>query len=451
MRTDKKEQKRVRSYPFFLTARFFAVFGIAGLVPIAVHFSFKPGIWVVLVVDALIVGLAVADYFLPPDPKKITASRPLQFPLAAYGSNQIELEFANHTGEPAIIRVTDDVPSFCMTRNLPIDALLPEGTEHRLSYFLHPLDRGEGEFGDTHFWVRGKLGLVWKRGTASTAAMVKLYPALSLMNERRLQIWRADTSDRSRVFWRKGAGMEFDSLREYVRGDDSRLIHWPTTARTGKPFVRQHRLERSQTVFLVLDAGRMMTSKVLGKTKMDLGLEAALIVSYAALEVGDKVGMMVVGRNVLTSVPPASGPTQFGRLLEATYAIRARMEEPRYYLALGHIATRMKRRCLVVIFTDLVDERSSHGLIRYSLGLRPRHLPLVVTMSDSEVVTLSDSVPDNEADLFRQGVACGLLERRASVLGKLSSAGVMTLDTPPEKITISAVERYLEVKSRNLL
>ena len=127
------------------------------------------------------------------------------------------------------------------------------------------------------------------------------------------------------------------------------------------------------------------------------------------------------------------------------------MEEPRYYLALSTLATRLKKRALVLVLTDLIDERSSEGLIRYSLGLLPRHLPLVVAMSDTEVTALADSVPRDREDLYRQGVAAGILDRRERLMARLGSGGIMVMDTPPDKISISTLDRYLEIKRRNLL
>jgi uncharacterized protein (DUF58 family) len=325
------------------------------------------------------------------------------------------------------------------------------GSGSRLSYHVTPLERGDGEFGDITFWVKGALGLVWKRGKAPARKIVKLYPGLSLIEERRLRVWRPVAQDMARTRWRTGAGTEFDSLREYVVGDDSRLIHWSTTARKGKLVVRQNRIERSQTVFLVLDAGRMMTARVLGKTKLDHGLNAALLVAYTALELGDKVGVMVVAQDVLCFEPPARTPGQFGRILDATYALEPRMEEPRFYRALSTVATRLKRRSLVIVFTDLIDERSSQGLMRYSLGLLPRHLPLVVALSDTEIAGLADSIPETQQDLYRQGVAANLLERREHLMGNMLSNGVMVMDTPPEKISPDTLDRYLEIKRKSLL
>ncbi len=194
-----------------------------------------------------------------------------------------------------------------------------------------------------------------------------------------------------------------------------------------------------------------MTARVLGKTKLDYALNSALLLAYAALELGDKIGAMMIAQDVLCFVPPARTPDQFGRILDSTYALEPRMEEPRFYIALSDLSSKLKRRALIVIFSDLIDERASEGLLRYSLGLLPRHLPVVVAMSDTEVTEVAESVPKEKYDLYRQGVAAEMLERREKALTRLKSAGVPVIDTPPERMSVQVLERYLDIKQRNLL
>jgi len=143
---------------------------------------------------------------------------------------------------------------------------------------------------------------------------------------------------------RKGRGLSFDSLRDYVIGDDVRLMHWATTARKGKPMVRQNRIERSQTIFLVLDAGRMMTARVLHKTKFDHALNSALLLTRSALELGDNVGLTRYCQGNSLLCASSKGPRHFGRILDSTYALEAQLEEPRFYLALSDLSGQLENK-----------------------------------------------------------------------------------------------------------
>jgi len=450
-RAEGRSDNLIRTWPFFFTARFFLVFGIASatLVPL---YSYRPtGLLVPLSVDLLLVLVAVLDYLMGPSPDKIRIERPIPYPLAVDRPNDIYLEVANNSGYPVSLIIIDDFPLLCLQRLLPLREVVRPGSGTRLKYRLTPLERGNGEFGNIYFWLKGRLGLVWKRGVSEAPNTVKLYPGLSLIEQRRLQVRHPSADDPIRAMRKTGEGYEFESLREYAVGDDSRLIHWRTSARKGKLILRQNRLERSQNIFLVLDAGRMMTARVFGKTKLDYSLNAALLLAYSALELGDKVGVMVVGQYVQAFLPPARTPGHFGRILDATYALPPKMEEPRFFRALSTVSTKLKRRSLIVIFTDLIDERASEGLMRYSLGMLPRHLPVVVAMSDTEVAAIADSIPENKQDLYRQGVAAEMLDRRERLLARLSSVGVLVIDTPPDKLAADVVDRYLDIKRKHRL
>jgi len=441
----------MRGLPLFFSAGFFLIFASATVILVPVYFYYPSGIHLPLAVDAVLLLAALADFSFGPSPRRIQLRRPLPYPLAVDRPAEISIEIANRTSRTVHIIVTDDLPQGCTADSLPLAVTVPPRGDRTISYRVTPMERGDGVFGNINFWVRGSLGLVWKRGEASTEAVVKLYPGLALIKEHKLAVWRPVAYDPIRAARQRGGGTEFDSLREYVIGDDSRQIHWSTSARKGKPIVRQTRVERSQTILLVLDAGRMMTARVFGKTKFDHGLNAALLVAYSALDLGDKVGVMAVAQDVLCFLPPASVPGQFGRILDSTYTLMPKMEEPRFYLALSTVATRLRRRSLIIVFTDLIDERASEGLVRYSLGLLPRHLPLVVAMSDTEVVRLADSIPKMRQDLYRQAVAAGILERREHLMARLASQGVMVMDTTPERLSASVLDRYLRIKTRNLL
>lgn len=437
--------------PFFFSTRFFLLFGSVSIALVVVYSSYPVGLYFPLTADALLIVAALIDFLAAADREKIRVERPMPYPLVADRPNIVTLEIANSSGSPVSLIVQDDVPERCIVEQLPARVTARGGSGTQVTYRLIPLDRGKGEFGNTQFWISGPLGLVWKRGESGNAATVKLYPGLALIERHRMKVWRESSDHLVRAMRQKGQGTEFDSLREYTTGDDPRLIHWGATARKAKLIVRRNRIERSQTIFLVLDAGRMMTARVLGKTKFDHGLNAALLLAYGALELGDMVGIMVVGQEVMCFLPPSKASGQFGRILDATYALEPRMEEPRFYRALSDVSRRLRRRSLVVVFTDLIDERASEGLKRYSLGLLPRHLPLVVAMWDTEVVRVAEKSPDTKYELYQQAVASDTLERRERLLARLSSVGVLVLDCAPDQISGAVLDRYMEIKAKNLL
>jgi uncharacterized protein (DUF58 family) len=441
----------LRSYPFFLTSRFYYVFGVASLLMCALYLVLPFGWYVYTLIDFAILAGAAADYFLAPAGRLFSVTRPIPYPLAVGKPNDITLLVANKTGRNQQLILYDDLPEKCQSFDLPVKATVPPTGSKSLKYRVTPLVRGLEEFGDIHYWYLCPLGLVWKHGESDATAQTKMYPGLALIERRKLRVHRYSSDYFVRPTLMRGEGSEFDSLRDYVPGDDPRLINWAATARKGRPIIRQNRMERSQNVFVVLDIGRMMTARVSGRTKLDYAIDSALMMAYGALSLGDKVGLMAVGQEVSCFIPPSKKGGQFGYILDTVYALEAQMQEPRFYQALSDLSLKLKRRSLVVIFTDLIDERASEGLKRYILALQPRHLPLVVAMSDTEIIKQADIVPEREKDVYRQAVASEMLDRRDKLLAKLSAQGVLILDTPPENISNAALDKYLEIKTRNLL
>jgi uncharacterized protein (DUF58 family) len=250
---------------------------------------------------------------------------------------------------------------------------------------------------------------------------------------------------------RRGEGRTFESLRDYVRGDDTRHMDWKATARRSKPIVREYEVERHQNVLLMLDAGRMMTAQVGNLTKLDAAVNAALLVTHAAVTHGDKVGLLVFGEDVLAYLPPRAGRTQIGRVLESLYGVQPSLVEPDYGGAFRYLAARRLQRALILVFTDLVDARASARLLRHVSALMPHHLALLVAIADPTLERYAQAVPATIGSVYRQAVARDLLQDRAEALRGITARGGLALDVPPEALNIAVVNRYLEVKRRGIL
>jgi len=250
--------------------------------------------------------------------------------------------------------------------------------------------------------------------------------------------------------WR-GEGREFESLRDYVRGDELRHISWTATARRGKPTTRQYQIERDQTILIALDAGRLMTGRIENETKLDTAIHAALSLMSAAARGGDNSGLLVFGRRVKTYIPPKRGHEHIDAVLEALYAVEPEMIEPSYARAFQFVASNCKRRALVVVLTDLVDEEGSQQLLSSLKLLRPRHLPLVVTIGDRDLKAVVRTEPSNIKDVFTQSVAEEIIFRREAALRFVEAQGGLALDVTASTLVPRLLETYLKVKEQGRL
>jgi uncharacterized protein (DUF58 family) len=261
---------------------------------------------------------------------------------------------------------------------------------------------------------------------------------------------RSLVSSHRKASWR-GEGREFESMRDYVRGDELRHISWTATARRGKLTTRQYQVERDQTILIALDAGRLMTARIDQETKLDSAVHAALALMSAAARSGDNAGLIVFGRKIKSFLPPNRGRDHLEAALEALHGIEPEMIEPSYARAFEFIAANSKRRSLVVLLTDLVDEEGSKELLTSLRILRPRHLPLVVTIADRDLKAVVRNAPSTVRDLFTQSVAEEIIHQREAALRLVESQGGLALDVTAVALAPALLQTYMRVKERGLL
>jgi len=249
----------------------------------------------------------------------------------------------------------------------------------------------------------------------------------------------------------RGHGREFDSLREYRETDEWRDISWSATARRGKLISRSYQIERSQTVWLVLDAGRLLRSRVMGLSKLDYAVAAALALAQVALYSGDKVAMLAYGRRIQQRLPAARGPAHVRALLEALSQVHAEPLEADHHRAVQALALIQKRRSLVVWLTDLSETATTPEVIESASHLAKRHLVLFTVIGQPELRGLLHDRPETPAEMFRYVAAQEIVQRRDVLLGTLGRQGALTLEVDPARLSAAVVNQYLLAKERSLI
>ncbi|MGH7672853.1 MAG: DUF58 domain-containing protein, partial [Gemmatimonadales bacterium] len=251
-----------------------------------------------------------------------------------------------------------------------------------------------------------------------------------------------------------GEGRLFESLREWVPGDDLRHIDWKATARRRKVITRQYEAERRQQVLLVLDLGRLMTADIAGgAARLEFAVQAALELAYAAAQHDDNVGIMAFADGVRHFVAPQRGRLGVQRVLDVLAVVEPKLVEPDYPGAFRYLAARNRKRALTVLFTDVIDRFASDALVANVASLRPRHLPLAVTLRNPQLDAVAALRPRAAAprDAYRKAAAEELLHAREEALGHMRRAGVLVIDVTPERAAQAVVTKYLDLKRRGTL
>jgi uncharacterized protein (DUF58 family) len=437
----------------FVFTKLFYVLLALGFVPLSLSWG-RPGLrWAVLAYDVALVMAAIIDARLSRLPAGVQIRREFGGRFAVGAETEVRVEVLNQTPRAATLILKDEYPPEMRLSGLREGRMRAEAqTAAALIYGLTPPRRGRFEFGRVAVRYLSRLGLVWAQTRAAEAVAVKVYPNMRRAREAELKALgaRSLVASHRKTSWR-GEGREFESLRDYVRGDELRHVAWTATARRGRLVTRQYQIERDQTILIALDAGRLMTARIERETKLDSAVHATLALMSAAARGGDNAGLVVFGRRIKAYLPPKRGREHMDAALEALHAVEPEMIEPSYARAFEFIAANCKRRALVVVLTDLVDEEGSRDLLTSLRLLRPRHLPLVVTIGDRDLKAAVRDVPANTQDLFTQSVAEEIIHQREAALRLVESQGGLALDVTAAALAPSLLETYLRVKERGLL
>ncbi|HEX6910522.1 MAG TPA: DUF58 domain-containing protein [Longimicrobium sp.] len=406
---------------------------------------------VALGVDAVLLLLLFLDFGSIPGDEVLTVARKAPARVSLGATAEVELRLDNRAGRRVRVRVTDDLPPI-LERQGPdvLDLWLPALREERVGYGAKTVRRGDGVFGDIHLRVAGPLGLAWKQRRVPRADEVRVVPGMLEVTRYRLLGMRNRLREAGfRSVRQRGEGGAFESLREYVRGDDPRNLDWKASARRGGLIVRQYEMERRQNVVLAIDAGRLMTQKVGERERLDYALTAALLLADVAGVHDDAVGLLVFSDQVEAFLPPAR--KSLTRLSEALGQVHARMVEPNYPAAFTYLGRQVRRRSLLVLFTDIIDPLASAAVVSQLSRAAERHLPLAVAIRNPDLEAAAALEPVDEAAVYRRAAAEELLQSRAAALAAMQRAGVLVADTRPGDAVPAVVNRYLDVKRRGML
>jgi len=333
-----------------------------------------------------------------------------------------------------------------------LDGLIEPGGEWEGRYELRPVRRGNYEFGSVWLRIETPLRLIVRQFSYPLIEPAHVYPNLRAIERYDLLAQRGRLAElgvhRTRYL---GRGNEFERLRDYQPDDEYRRINWKATARRNHPVTIEYETERSQSVLLLLDSGRLMGSPVGDLDKLDHALNSALLLAYVASKMGDRVGALAYADQVRAFVPPARGDQQFQLLLDAFHALRALPVEADPRRMVATLAARQSRRSLAILFTDLAAEIEADALVASLSLLARRHLVVVASLSDPDLMALADRLPDDSHQAYEKVVARRLLDERRTLLERLERLGIATLQGSPESLTPAVINHYLETKARSRL
>ncbi|MEZ5892463.1 MAG: DUF58 domain-containing protein [Parvularculaceae bacterium] len=401
-----------------------------------------PGLWLIgLAAIALVAALMAADAWLSPWPSDLDVS------VTAPASFQVGR--AERVAADVRVKGRPLAAEMRLETNALID--VRDGAE-LFSFMLTPLRRGGGEI--KKLWVRwrGPFGLVYKQLVRALDREAIITSDTRPIEKEAISVLTRENLFGERIQRDRGEGAEFDSLREFRSGMDPRAIDWKHTARHRSLLTREFRTEKNHSIVFAFDTGRLMCEPVAGGiSRLDHALNAALLMSFISLKLGDRVGFFAFDARPRIKTGVVSGPRAFALLQKVASGIDYTEEETNYTLGLTELSARLDRRTLIVLFTDFADTTSAELMLANLAPMMKRHLVLFVAFRDDELEHLVNAYPEEAEDVTRAVIADSLLRERDLVIAKLQRMGALIVDAPSSGIGPGLINQYLAIKRRNLL
>jgi uncharacterized protein (DUF58 family) len=447
-------EARTESYKKFGVAfgdRFFMLLFV-GLVWLGPAFFDMRFVYAMFAWDGLVVLLWLVDLARLPKPAQLNVKRSWRTPAALSLPTDVDLMVTNASSTGIHAVIVDAVPLQLRDQPPSLSVQAAAKNEGQGSYPIRPSQRGDAKLGDCYVRYQSALRVAERWVRAPLQQTVRIYPNLEEAKRHSIYLLRSRQVAMEKRHARvRGIGREFESLREYQIGDEYRDICWTAAARRAKLVTRLYQIERSQTVWIVIDSGRLMRARIGAFSKLDYAVNSALSLAQVALYSGDRVGLVAYGRGIRHELPAAKGSAHLRQMIESLAVVREESAEADHLQMAGRLLTGQKRRSLVVWLTDLAETAMMPEVIEAASMMMPRHLVLFVVIGQPDLGNLAAETPRTETEMYQVAAAQETVHRRELLLARLRERGALALEVTSGAVSPVLVNAYLQIKERNQL
>ncbi len=397
-----------------------------------------------------VLALVIVDAILADARARVVLALPRSAAVGVWLTVPITIEIEARRAVSAVQVALAPDPLLMVAEATPLDVALVAGRGSG-TIALTPLRRGTARL-DT-LWVRwaGPLGLAWRQVRIEEDRTLPILPDIEPVRRQGAQIFQRHAVQGLLAQSDRGDGTDFDALVEFRSGVDRRAIDWKQSARHMKLYAKEYRTERNSQIVFAIDSGRQMSEPVDGIPRVDRAVSAALLAGWLALKLGDRVALYAFDSRPRMASGFIGGAGAFAELQHLAAGIDYSGDETNYTFALTTLAARLKRRSMIVLFTEFTDPTSADFMVQAVARLLKTHLVLVVVLRDDELETIVDRAPERAADVTRAVTAAALLRDRRLVQLRLRHLGVHVIESPYDQVAERLVEGYVDLKRRSLL
>ena len=401
----------------------------------------------------LFLGIGLADLLLLYRLRKgLDVNRLLPEKLSNGDDNELVILVRNNYPFEVRLRIIDEIPHQFQIRDLDFRAKLTPAGEKKVHYRLRPVKRGEYSFGSVNVFASSPIGFFSRRFRFLDEKIVPVYPSFIQMRKYELlAISNRLTETGIKRIRRIGHNMEFERIREYVSGDDIRVVNWKATARRRHLMVNQFQDERSQQVYSLIDKGRVMQMPFEGMSLLDYAINASLVISNIAIKKSDKAGLLTFQDRIGVMVPASRGNNQIGRILEVLYNQKTAYRETDFSIVHNFIRRKITQRSLLLLFTNFESMYALHRQLPYLKSLAQLHLLVVIFFENTEVSKLIGTPANDLNEVYHKAIAEKFSYEKKLIVKELTRNGIQSILTAPGNLSVNTINKYLELKSRGLI
>ena len=437
---------------FYLSTRFFIV--IATLVFLFVlSYFIQPLLVITNLLFAVVVFLLLSDILiLYLNNKGVFAYRVTPNRLSNGDENEIKILIENHYSFNINCTIIDEIPFEFQIRDLLFKLKTESGGTKIFSYFLRPVKRGEYNFGSTNVYASSPIGFVERRYKFEGTKIIPVYPSYIQMKKYELMaISNRLTEAGIKRIRRVGHSMEFEHIKEYVRGDDYRTINWKATARKANLMVNHFEDEKSQQVYSVIDIGRVMKMPFEGMSLLDYAINSSLVISSIATYKHDKAGIITFSNKVNNILPADRQSRQMQKIQEVLYNLKTDFLESDFEMLSSAILKKINHRSLILLFTNFETLNALQRHLAYLRRLAQTHLVIVIFFINTELFELIDKPAKNVEEIYFKTIAEKFAFEKRLIVKELARYSIQSILTTPQNLSVNTINKYLELKARGLI
>tara|TARA_R110002111_G_scaffold256152_1_gene323122 strand:+ start:7158 stop:8402 length:1245 start_codon:yes stop_codon:yes gene_type:complete len=405
------------------------------------------------ILTVIILVLLFIDLLLLYQPKNaINARRILPDKFSNSDNNPVPITITNKYSFKTYVDIIDELPVQFQKRDFVYKTTLGPSQNHDFDYMVRPVDRGEYYFGHLNIFVSSVLKIIKRKYRFQNEQMVMVYPSIIQMQKYDfLAISNSLTQIGLKKIRRIGNTSEFEQIKEYISGDDFRTVNWKATAKRAQLMVNQYQDEKSQPIYSIIDTGRVMKMPFNGLKLLDYAINSALAFSNVALKKHDKVGLLSFSKNIESFLPAIHKLTYLNRILETLYNIDTQFNDSDFGLLYAQLKRKVTHRSLLLLYTNFEHLSALKRQMPYLQAISKKHMLVVVLFENTELEIIIKENAEDLQSIYHKTIAEKFAFEKRLMVKELQKHGIQAILTPPEKLTINTINKYLEIKARGLL